>query len=200
MLAPTLGLFAMLVGIGTTWLVVSGPALKQDPDARFWYGFSGLSVLAPLALGAAVLNPLAGVAVLAAVSGSCLATCRFLTREAKRRSAAEAGSRLAAARSACEARHDLVLRAWSRYELDPAAAIENPGMNDVHLPETAALARALGRAEQLRHRRPAQDSDGQGVDYPQAVIELESAFRRALASSPGPLASMAKGQPGPDAR
>ncbi|MFL4475858.1 hypothetical protein ACIPVK_17825 [Paeniglutamicibacter sp. MACA_103] len=191
MLAPTLGFLALLVGIATTWLMVSGPTVEQDPDARFWYGFCGLSVVAPLALGAALVNPWAGVAVLGAVSGACLATCSYLGRAAVRRSAAETGSRLAAEHSALEERHDLVLRAWSRYELDPAAAIENPGMNDVQLPQTAAVARALARAEQLRNSQGAPASEVPGSGYRQSVIELEAAFRRAerdLANPPGRLA------------
>jgi hypothetical protein len=147
-------------------------------------------VVAPLALGAALVSPWAGAAVSAAVFGTCVATCRYLRREAERRTTAEAGSRLAAEHSALEARHDHVLKAWSRYELDPAAAIENPGMNDVHVPETAEVAMALAQAEHLRNSLGAPDSDGAGAGYRQAVIDLEAAFRRAeqaLVDSPGRL-------------
>lgn len=179
MLAPTLGLLAVLVGIATTSLMISRPAPEQDPDARFWYGFAGLCVLAPLVLGAALLDPGRAAALLAAVSGGCLASGRFLVRLTRRRAAAEAGDRLDAELSAFEARHDLVLRAWCRYELDPAAAIENPSMHDVRVPETSALARALARAEHLRPGGSLREPDGTGAAYRQSVIELESAFRHA---------------------
>lgn len=203
MLAPTLGLLAMLLGIASAWLMVSGPSLEQDPDARFWYGFCGFCVLAPLALGAALLNPWAGVAVLVAACGACLATYRFLVHEAAQRTAAEVDSRLAAGHSAFEARHDQVLRGWSRYELDPAAAIQSPGMNDVHFPETAALAKALAQAEHLRGRQPTGAADGIGTDYRRAVIELESAFtlaEQSLSVSPGRTVPVTRSRPGPDAR
>jgi hypothetical protein len=189
-LAPTLGLLAVFMGIATTRFMVAGPTPEQDPDARFWYGFCGLSVVAPLALGAALVNPWAGAAVSAAVFGACFATCRYLRREAERRTAAEAGSRLAAEQSALEARHENVLKAWSRYELDPAAAIEHPGMNDVHVPETAEVATALAQAELLRNLAPLPASDGAGTGYRQAVTDLEAAFRRAeqaLVNPPGRL-------------
>jgi hypothetical protein len=202
-LAPTLGLLAMLLGMATAWLMLSGPSLEQDPDARFWYGFCGFCVLAPLALGAALANPWAGVAVLLAACGACLATHRFLVREAAQRTAAQTGSRLVAEHSAFESRHDQVLRQWSRYELDPAAAIASPGMNDVDVPETAALARALAQAEHLRGLHPNGAADGAGSDYRQAVIDLESAFTRAeqsLAGSSGRAVPGARNLPGPDAR
>ncbi|MCV9993709.1 hypothetical protein OIU93_05260 [Paeniglutamicibacter sp. ZC-3] len=202
MLSPILGLLAMLLGMATAWLMVSGPSLEQDPDARFWYGFCGFCVLAPLALGAALVNPLAGVAVLVAACGACLATHRFLVHEAMQRTAVQTGSRLLAEHSAFESRHDQVLRQWSRYELDPAAAIASPGMNDVEVPETAALAKALAQAERLRGRQPNGAVDGVRVDYRRAVIELESAFTRAeqsLAGSSGRMVPGARIPPGQDA-
>lgn len=203
MLGPTLCLLAMPVGIIATWLMVSRPVPEQDPDARFWYGFAGLCVLAPLVVGAALLDPGTAAALLGATLGGCLATGRLLAHLARRRAAAEADALRDAELLAFEARHDLVLRAWCRYELDPAAAIGNPGMHDVRVPETSALAKALARAEHLRRDRAFREPDGTGAAYRQSVIDLEAAFRRAeraLAIAPGHAAAGATVLPGWDAR
>ncbi|MDO5745309.1 MAG: hypothetical protein Q4P23_12660, partial [Micrococcaceae bacterium] len=75
-------------------------------------------------------------------------------------------------------------------------ALEYPGMNDVSIPATAALTRALAAAEQLRHQ-PAQSRRAPGeTDYQQAVAGLETAFRLAAHSrpfTPGPSFSGAQG-------
>lgn len=179
MLVPILGLLALAVGIGTTWLMASGPTVERDPDARFWYGFCGFCVLAPLVLGTVLLDPWAGAGMLAALACTCLAACGYLRRAAVLRAEADARSRAAAEHLALEERHDRVLRAWGRYELDPAAAIESPGMNDVRVPETGELARALARAERLRRNPPDPGPGSTAAGYGHAVAELESAFRRA---------------------
>ena len=179
MLGAALGLLATLVGVATVWLVRTRPVNEQDPDAGFWLGFSGFCVLAPLAVGAASMDRWAAVAVFIAVPCSCVATGRLATRSARRKSDANATHRLAAEHAALMSRHDRVLRQWSRYELEPDAALAHPGMNDVNAPETAALAGALAAAEQLRRCTPTAQSAGSAPDYRQAVIRLEAAFRQA---------------------
>ena len=178
-LAPTLGALAMLAGVLTTWIVNTRPASEQDPDARFWYVFTGACVAAPLVLGATVIDRWIGVATLATVAGTVLAANKYSCRIFRSRVAAEHESILAAEHSALAARHESVLLAWSRYELDPEAAINHPSMHDVSNPPTAALVRALAAAEGLRHHRPELASSGSGADYRQAVLDLEAAFRHA---------------------
>jgi len=63
---------------------------------------------------------------------------------------------------------------WSRFELDPAAAIDFPDMSDIRVAETALLARAMAKAEALRYG-PEQALAG----YREAVAALEQAYRRA---------------------
>ncbi len=179
MLAPILGTLAMLAGVLTTWVVNTRPASEQDPDARFWYVFTGACVVAPLVLGATVVDRWIGVATLATVAGTVLAANNYSSRIFRRRLDAEHASILAAEHSALAARHESVLRAWGRYELDPEAAISHPAMNDVGNPPTAALARALAAAEDLRHHPQEHASSGSGANYRQAVIDLEAAFRQA---------------------
>lgn len=169
----------MLAGVLTTWVVNTRPASELDPDARFWYLFTGTCVVAPLVVSATVFDRWIGVATLAAVAGAVLAANKYSSRVFRRRADAEHESILAAEHSAFAARHESVLRAWSRYELDPEAALNHPSMNDVRNPPTAALVRALAAAEDLRHRRQEPASSGSGADYRQAVIALEAAFRHA---------------------
>ncbi|RAX51269.1 hypothetical protein DQ353_02570 [Arthrobacter sp. AQ5-05] len=178
-LAPILGALAMLAGVLTTWVVNTRPASEQDPDARFWYVFTGACVAAPLVLGATVIDRGIGVATLATVAGTVLAANKYSSHILRRRVDAEHDSILAAEHSDLAARHETVLRAWSRYELDPEAAINHPSMNDVGNPPTAALVRALAAAEDLRHHRQELPSSRSGADYRQAVLELEAAFRHA---------------------
>lgn len=194
MLAPVLGVLAMLASALTVWFARTRPATDEDPDARFWYVFTGACVLAPLLLGAAALGPWTGVAVLAAAAGTVLASDRFSSATLRRRLASAERQLLVAEHSALAGRHDAVLKAWARYELDPGAAIDHPGMNDMQLPATSALAKALAVAEGLRD--PAHGGvEGGGAGavgarvsgleaarverYRQAVSRLESAFRQA---------------------
>lgn len=179
MLAPILGALAMLAGVLTTWVVNTRPASEQDPDARFWYLFTGACVVGPLVLGATVLDRWIGVATLAAVAGGILAANNYSSRIVRRRVGAKHESILEAEHCALAARHEAVLRAWGRYELDPEAAINHPTMNDVGHPRTAALVRALAAAEHLRRQRPEPASNRVGANYRQAVLDLEAAFRHA---------------------
>lgn len=175
MLAPILGALAILACALTVWLIRTRSTTEQDPDAAFWYAFTGACVLAPLVLGAAVLDPWLGMAVVAAVAFTALATNKVSTGSLQRRLAGEQASLLANEHALLAARHDSVLKAWSRYELDPGAALDHPAMNDVGIPATAALTRALAAAEQLRYQM-APAAAATGTNYQQAVVGLESAF------------------------
>ena len=95
-LAPILGTLAMLAGVLTTWVVNTRPASEQDPDARFWYVFTGACVVAPLVLGATVVDRWIGVATLATVAGTVLAANNYSSRIFRRRLDAEHASILAA--------------------------------------------------------------------------------------------------------
>ncbi|GAA1499088.1 hypothetical protein GCM10009628_40930 [Paeniglutamicibacter kerguelensis] len=179
MVAPTLGLLAILVGIATAWLVNTRPSREQDPDARFWYGFTGFCLLAPMLLIAAMLDRWIGALALVMIAASALATGKLAARRVENLAAAESQSRRAAEHAALAARHDSVLRAWSRYALDPAAAIDFPAMNDVHVPEVSTLAKALAEAELLRRDPQTPASEHAGTGYLQAIGRLETAFRLA---------------------
>ncbi len=181
MLAPILGALAILACAQTVWFIRTRSATEQDPDAPFWYAFTGASVVVPLVLGAALLAPWLGMVVVAAVAFTALATNKVSTATLQRRLAGAQASLVANEHALLAARHDYVLRAWSWYELDPGAAIDHPAMNDVGIPATAALTRALAAAEQLRYQ-PAQAAAASGTNYQQAVVGLESAF--ALAQRP----------------
>lgn len=183
MLAPVLGAFAMLAGALTVRLIRTRPVTEQDPDAPFWYAFTGACVLAPLVLGAAILNPWLGLAIVAAVTITALATDKISTGTFQRRMAGEHQSLVANEHAILAARHDSVLRAWSRYELDPGEALAHPAMNDVSIPATAALTRALAAAEQLRHQPAQGPGVPDGTNYQQAIVGLEAAFH--LAQQPG---------------
>lgn len=166
----------MLAGALTVRLIRTRPVTEQDPDAPFWYAFTGACVTAPMILGASILDPWLGIAIVAAVTGTAVATDKVSTGTVQRRLAGEHASRVANEHALLAARHDSVLRAWSRYELDPGAALEHPGMNDVSIPATAALTRALAAAEHLRHQ-PVQSPEVAGqIDYHQAIAGLEHAF------------------------
>ncbi|KAA0974096.1 hypothetical protein FQ154_16805 [Paeniglutamicibacter gangotriensis] len=170
MLAPILGALAVLAAASTVWLVKTRPTTQQDPDAAFWYVFAGVSLVFPLFLGVGLINRWFGLATLAMVAATILATNRFSSNALQRRQAGEQASLISSEHSALAIRHASVLTAWSRYELDPAAAIAHPNMNDVNAPATAELARALAAAEAARTM---------GTGYRQAVAGLEAAFRRA---------------------
>lgn len=179
MVAQILGLLAMLAGIATVWLMNTRPAREQDPDARFWYGFTGSCVLAPLIFAAVSMDRLVGAVSLVMVVATCSVTARVSARSAQKRAASESAARWDSDYAGLQVRHDRVLRAWSRYALDPVAATDFPSMNDVHVLETSALARALAQAEQLRRDPHPLAPEHTGAGYPQAVCSLEAAFRHA---------------------
>lgn len=148
---------------------------RSEPDALFWNVFTGLVVIVPAVLIPAVQSPVVGLLLVSlggAVALLTLSSSRRLDLRQNRKPQNRPGYVLAAER------HNVVLQKWSRYELDPANAIEFPGMSDVRVPETAQFFRALKEAQRCRL--------SPDTDYPAAVEQLEKAFAAAETAS-GPL-------------
>ncbi|MDQ0102725.1 hypothetical protein J2T10_002378 [Paenarthrobacter nicotinovorans] len=153
-----------------------------EPDTIFWDLFAGLVVILPAVLVPAVHWPPAGlIMVLVAIvtAGGTLASIHKIARI----HAAEPRRRAGFADDA--ALHAHILAQWSRYELDPAQAIDFPAMTDVRTAETAALTRAMREAEYCRVTA--------GTDYRAAVERLAEALAAAelaagvaAAGSPAP--------------
>ncbi|MCT9872133.1 hypothetical protein [Paenarthrobacter aurescens] len=139
-----------------------------EPDAVFWDLFAGLVVIAPAILVPAVQWPPAGLIMLLVALATAAATLAG-TRKVARIHAAEPHRRAGFADDA--ARHQSILAQWSRYELDPARAIDFPAMTDVRTQETAALTRAIWEAEYCRVTA--------GTDYRAAVERLAEALAAA---------------------
>lgn len=148
---------------------------RSEPDALFWNTFTGLVVIVPAVLIPAVLSPVVGLLLFSLGVAAALLTLTGSRRlDLRQRSKPENRPGYIFA----VARHDAVLRQWSRYELDPGKAIEFPGMSDVRVPQTAEFFRAMKEAQ---HSRLATDTD-----YTRAVERLEKAFAAAEKAS-GPL-------------
>lgn len=186
MVALTIGLIAVLTGAATTWLVHTKPSREDDPDARFWYGFIGFCTGATLLLVTVSLDRRVGALSLAMVVAGVMGAGLLAGRSVEKRKATQFKIQRENERDALMGRHDSVLRAWGRYTLDPAAAIDCPGMNDVAVPEVSVLAKVLAQAEQLR-RLPQVPAPTPELGYRQAIERLEEAFRRAeqATSKPG---------------
>ncbi|MCQ9164743.1 hypothetical protein [Arthrobacter sp. STN4] len=167
----------VLATAGTTWLVKVRPALEHDPDAHFWYLFAGLCVVLPAVLVAAVLNRWAGATLALLAAGTWWWTNTVVRRRLVQQANARALRLAEAERKALRARHAVVLARWGRYELDPASAIDFPGMADVRIPETSALVKALAQAQAEWVRR--SPGPGGTARYRAAVTVLEGAFKAA---------------------
>lgn len=66
-------------------------------------------------------------------------------------------------------RHDLLKRRWLNYKMDPRLQFDSPAMSDVFSPQTAAMIKALGAADQQR-------SAGNPADYKLAVDRFSQAL------------------------
>lgn len=174
-----LAVLVVLATAGTVWLVKVRPALERDPDTQFWYGFAGLSVLLPAILIPAGLNRWAGAALALLAAATWWWSNKVVARRMSLQADAAARGLADAELEALCARHNEVLIRWSRYELDPAAAIDFPAMADVRVPETSALVKAVALADLLRRSPvPAPDGAPDGApDYRAAITGLEDAFR-----------------------
>lgn len=168
----------------TVWLAASAIRRKNDPDAPFWYTFTGLCIVMPMVLIPAMKTPtLSGTLALTAAV-TAVGTHFYSRRHAAVAAANEHSATLAATVAQTSAQHKLLVARWSRYELDPGAAIDFPAMSDVRIPETAALIRAVVTA---RHLSPAAGAeplmDDDAASYQQAVAELAAALETAEAAA-----------------
>lgn len=127
----------------TVCLATTRPRRESDPDAAFWYAFTGLCVLAPLTLGPALHSRAFSVVLLGVAAATALAAHWSLQRRRARDAATAERARTSAVVAQLAATHEALLARWSRYELDPAAVLDFPAMSDVRVPETAALIRAV---------------------------------------------------------
>lgn len=145
-----LAVLVMVTAAATVWLVRTRAQQENDPDSGFWYAFGGLCVLLPMILIPALTNNLFSICLFALAAASAVATHTTLRRHQALAAAAMHRGRLSLALAAAAARHDALIAQWSRYELDPGAAIDFPTMTDVRIPETSALIRAVAAAARLR--------------------------------------------------
>jgi hypothetical protein len=70
------------------------------------------------------------------------------------------------------ARHDLLKRRWSRYEVDPQLQFDFPAMSDAAFPPTAAMIKAMRAAQQER-------TAGNPAEYKLAVDRFSQALEAA---------------------
>ncbi|MFC8304544.1 hypothetical protein ACFUCV_12780 [Specibacter sp. NPDC057265] len=188
MLMLLLAAAVMATSAATVWLAGTHGGRQGDPDAPFWYAFTGFCALAPMILGPAPNNRALSVALLLLAAATALVVHLAVRRRRVRALAAAAHARHMAETADIGQRHGALLARWSRYELDPAAAIDFPGMSDVRVPETSALIRAVQAAARLEGSvRGLGASPTAGVvdEYRRAVgnlaLALETAEQAAFA-------------------
>lgn len=166
----------------TVWLATTRPGRDGDPDAAFWYAFTGVFLLAPMILGPAMTNRALSVLLLALAAAAAIVAHVQLRRRRVVLLAIAVRDRTAAEAAEISAIHAALLARWSRYELDPAAAIDFPSMSDVRVPETSALIRAVQAAARQQHSvhgtDPATAADAVTA-YRCAVTELAQALETA---------------------
>ncbi|MET1152649.1 hypothetical protein [Arthrobacter sp.] len=156
----------------TSYAVERGLRRSPDADTAFWYCFSGLSCALTVVLAAAALFP-AAVPVWLLLAACCAAPAVW---RITRRAAAAVRYQDTREWHEAAARHDAARVRWLAYELDPALAIDYPDMSDVSRPETAAMLRAMKRADALRTLGP---DDGGASAYPTAVAEAAAHLNEA---------------------
>lgn len=191
---------AVLVTLTTAVTVALAGSRRQrqdDPDAAFWYAFTGLCVLAPMILIPAMTNRALSCALLVLAAVTAIAAHLGCRRHADLVAANRHQTELAAALDQVSRRHLALMTQWSRYELDPGAAIDFPTMSDVRVPETSALIRAVTAANRLQPvssaknaRSTSNDDSGYSLmtddgvaTYQHAVAELELALQTAEAAA-----------------
>ncbi|PQZ93650.1 hypothetical protein CQ018_08275 [Arthrobacter sp. MYb227] len=179
MLAIALGLSAILVTATTIWQAVTKSVNPEDPDASFWYAFTGACIYLPLLLIASAISPWAGAATLLLSLAAALSTAKHAIYQRARQRTERNEYFNATNQQMLTDRHDSVLNRWIRYELDPAARIDYPGMHDIHVPEISALTQALARAEQFRARPASTTAENAQGGYRLAITALEEAFQNA---------------------
>ena len=168
----------------TVWAIMWRAPREKDPDSKFWYAFAGLCCLLPAVLLPAIARPLMGalllMVALLAGAGSTMVMRKWGARTVDHQWAAARNAQ----RGQLSARHEAVLASWLNYELDVAKQIDFPAMNDVRVPETAGLVKALAEASVLRREASYADRASDTLlDYALAVSRLEDAFALAEAAA-----------------
>lgn len=149
----------------------------NDVDSLFWYGFSGLSAVICAIIGAAATIPGSGGLVTAGALVCASVAAGWLWRGEHERKARLADEELRRERETLRGRHEHVLQQWVSYELDPAAAIDFPGMTDLSQSHTSRLIRSMRTAALLRERFDAGDAGA--AEYSTALTGLEEALAAA---------------------
>lgn len=152
MMILVLAVLVVLTTVATVGLAGSRAHRHDDPDATFWYAFTGLCVLAPMLLIPAMTSRVLSGALVLLAAGTAIATHMVCRRTADIAAFTSHRAELAAAVTTISHRHQNLIAQWSRYELDPGAAIDFPTMSDVSVPETSALIRAMNAANRLQRR------------------------------------------------
>lgn len=195
MMFLVLAVLVTVTTVATVALAGSRSHRKNDPDATFWYVFTGMCVVAPMILIPAMSNRVLSCALLLLAAGTAVATQLWCRRHADLLAATGHQAELAAAFTQISHRHQALITQWSRYELDPGAAIDFPTMSDVRVPETSALIRAVTAANQLQpvtdarivpdtvHSAFSLMTDDGVATYQRAVAELEVALETAEAAA-----------------
>ncbi|MFJ5862264.1 hypothetical protein ACIQCM_12650 [Pseudarthrobacter sp. NPDC092439] len=165
----------LLASVAGTALVVRRHAgdgtMAERPDQLFWDVFLGAAVAIPALLIPTLMAPPAGLLLGLAATAAGIAAYRGAPRLAQwREQRRNARLRLPLHRAA-QVQHQELLARWRRYELDPACAIDYPGITDVRLPETSALIRAMRDADLL--------AGSAHPGYPAAVAALAESLAAA---------------------
>ncbi|WP_315915367.1 hypothetical protein [Arthrobacter sp. lap29] len=168
----------------TVWMAGSAIRRKDDPDATFWYTFTGLCMVMPMILIPAMKTPALSGALVLVAAATAVGTHFYARRHARHTAANKRDFALISALNETSAWHESLLVQWSRYEWDPAAAIDFPDMSDVGVPETAALIRAVAVAGRLSPAPSSEPLTEQQIGpYQQAVAQLAAALERAEAAA-----------------
>jgi hypothetical protein len=156
----------------SAWRIDAVSRRGGGADDYFWVGFGGVVVIA----GAGVLvGASSGLgAVLALAVG--LVSAGVATAWAWRRHTWRKTRAADAAWNALRRRHDAAVERWADYDVDPAKAIDYPGMHDPSNPAAQPILRAL-RAARLERDGVEQTADGrrESQRYTDAVCHLEHA-------------------------
>ena len=170
----------------TGWRVDAALKRRADADSLFWPAFAGF--LAVLAVCLAAVPAGVGAVAGAAAVGCTVGAGAWVGARERARAEARRTSVHAALRGSLEARHDAVVRRWASYELDPALALEYPGMTAGA--ESRMLIGAMRNA--LRLRRAIEEGPAAGPEpgvappmenYAAAVLKLEQALLAAEAAA-----------------
>ncbi len=187
-----LAALVMLTSAATVWLALTRPGRESDPDAAFWYAFTGLCVLAPMVLAPAMTSKASSVLLLVLAAVCALVTHHACQRRRIRTLAHVASVQSLETLAAIGRTHEILRRRWIQYELDPAANIDFPAMRDVRVPETSALIRAVQTAAQLEQTLQAAVAvplDDGVNEYRCAVARLAQALEAAERAAGCPAAT-----------